>query len=81
MLFRSILAASVAAGKACWWIPFAIPARMMCVCIHVLPNGLPMDAADPLGDAAVVVPAILLAVMWYAGVTYVTARWFEKREV
>lgn len=75
------LAAIVAAGKACWWIPFAIPARMMCVCIHVLPNGLPMEAADPLGDAAVVVPALLRSVMWYAGVTYATARWFEKREV
>lgn len=80
-LFCNNLAAIVAAGKACWWIPFAIPARMMCVCIHVLPNGLPMEAADPLGDAAVVVPALLLAVMWYAGVTYATARWFEKREV
>lgn len=69
------------AGKSCWWIPFAIPARMMCVCIHVLPNGLPMEAGNPLADGAVAVWAICIAVLWYAGILTVTALWFEKREV
>lgn len=84
-VFASLLcnntAAIVAAGKSCWWIPFAIPARMMCVCIHVLPNGLPMEAGNPLADSAVVVPAVLSAIAWYAGMLFVTAVWFERREV
>ncbi len=74
-------AAIVAAVRSCWWIPFAIPARMMCVCIHVLPNGLPMEAGNPLEDGAIVVPAILSAVAWYVGIMFATALWFENREV
>lgn len=74
-------AAVVMAVKDCWWIPFAIPARLMCVCVHILPNGLPMETADPLSDRAVMFPAILLAIIWYVGITLATARWFEKHEV
>lgn len=75
------LAAVAAAPESCWWIPFAIPARMMCVCIHVLPNGLPMESGNPLADGAVIVPAILLAISWYAGTVLATTFWFERREV
>lgn len=74
-------AAVVLAVKSCWWIPFAVPARLMCVCVHILPNGLPIDAADPLSDKTVILPAVLLAAAWYAGITLATAFWFEKREV
>ena len=75
------LAAIVAARKSFWWIPFAIPARMMCVCIHVLPNGLPMESGNPLADGAVIAPAILFAAFWYAGTVFATTAWFEGREV
>lgn len=69
-----------AAGNS-WWIPFSIPARLMCPTIGVLPNGLNVEAGSVLASSAVILPGILITVSLYVFVSIITALWFERREV
>lgn len=71
----------IVATGATWWIPFAIPARLMCSVIGVLPNGLPAEIGNPLLDSSVILPGILITVFLYVLVLAFTSIWFEKREV
>ncbi|HWT76749.1 MAG TPA: lantibiotic immunity ABC transporter MutE/EpiE family permease subunit [Mobilitalea sp.] len=64
-----------------WWIPFAIPARLMCPIIKVLPNGLIMSADNPLKHNNVILPGIVITVALYLVGSYMTAKFFENQEV
>lgn len=64
-----------------WWIPFAIPSRLMCVMLRVRPNGLFLDSSDALTGSWCLVPGILITVALYVLFSYGTARIFEKKEV
>lgn len=59
----------------------AIPMRILCPFLHILPNGLPAKTGDPLLDRSVVVPGICLSVLWFAAAAVLFQNWFEKREV
>lgn len=63
-----------------WWIPFAIPARMMCAVIKVLPNGLQVEEGSKLLEQWVIVPGIAITVMLWGMITLLTCLWFEKKE-
>ena len=64
-----------------WRIPFAIPARLMCACIRVLPNGLQVEKGNLLEDKGVIWQGILIATVLYILITKLTAYWYEKCEV
>lgn len=63
-----------------WWIPYAIPARLMCPVIKVLPNGLPVPANDPLLSTSVILPGILIALIMFAALSLLTALPYRKLE-
>ena len=67
------------AGGSLWFIPFAIPARLMAALIGINPNGVPMDASSPLHDPRVILPGLaitsLLFVLWFL----FTTKWFSRR--
>ncbi|WP_027398886.1 lantibiotic immunity ABC transporter MutE/EpiE family permease subunit [Anaerovorax odorimutans] len=73
--------AVVCAVKSFWWVPFAIPARLMSPTIGVLPNGLQVEAGSEMANANVILPGVLITVVLYVLVTLVTSLWFQKREV
>ncbi len=64
-----------------WYVPFAIPARLMCPIIKVLPNGLPLEAGNHLGDTSVIFIGILITVALYFIFSLITTLWFNHREV
>lgn len=64
-----------------WWVPFSIPARLMCPTIGILPNGLQLEAVSEMADTNVILPGVLFAVILYAFLMLVTSLWFIKREV
>ncbi|WKY44114.1 lantibiotic immunity ABC transporter MutE/EpiE family permease subunit [Eubacteriaceae bacterium ES2] len=64
-----------------WMVPFAIPARLMCPIIKVLPNGLPLEVGNPLADGQVVLPGIIITVSLYFIFSFMTTIWFNKGEV
>lgn len=63
-----------------WWIPFAIPAKLMCYAIRVRPNGLVIPQTESLCSAAEVAMGIVICVVLYVGMTMVTAKLFERQE-
>jgi ABC-2 type transport system permease protein len=80
-LFITVLGVIVApSGK---WFLFlsAVPMRIVTPLLHVLPNGLRAQAGDPLLNASVIFPGILIALVWFVVLTYLYLNWFEKREV
>lgn len=76
-----ILTASLLAGSACWWVlPAAIPARLMCPVLGILPNGLAVPAGSHLLQYDVLVPGILISLAWFVLLAGLTLRWFHRRE-
>lgn len=69
------------AATRLWYVPFAIPARLMCPIIQVLPNGLPMETGNRLSDPTVIIVGILITTALYFGLSLMTTLWFNKREV
>ena len=59
----------------------AIPMRILCLLLHILPNGIRAEAGNPLLDMGVVFPGICLSIMWFILATFLFLKWFEKREV
>lgn len=69
------------AATRLWYVPFAIPARLMCPIIKVLPNGLPVEAGNHLGDSSVIFIGIMITVALYFIFSLITTLWFNHREV
>lgn len=63
-----------------WWIPYAIPARLMCPVIKVLPNGLPVPANDPLLSTSVILPGVLITLLLFIALSVLTALYYRKLE-
>ncbi|KAF6616496.1 lantibiotic immunity ABC transporter MutE/EpiE family permease subunit [Paenibacillus sp. EKM102P] len=69
------------ATSSIWWaVPYAIPARLMCAVIQVLPNGLAIPSEDPLLDRGVIVPGLVITVGLFMILSVLTAMSFRKRE-
>lgn len=67
------------AGGKLWFIPFAIPARLMAPILGINPNGVPLDAASPLHDTSVIFPGILITAVLFTVMLYMTRQWFDGR--
>lgn len=63
-----------------WWVPYAIPARLMCSVIQVLPNGLSVPANDPLLNPNVILPGISITLVLFAFMTIITVRSYRNME-
>lgn len=73
--------AVICAVESFWWIPFSIPARLMCPTIGVLPNGLRVEADSKMVDSSVILPGVLITSLLFILITLATSYWFKKREV
>lgn len=80
-IFCSLFVACICAVESYWWVPFAIPARLMCPIIKVLPNGLLLSPDSPLNRSNVIVPGIIITILLYLILSAATAKLFEKQEV
>ncbi|WP_286947062.1 lantibiotic immunity ABC transporter MutE/EpiE family permease subunit [Acetobacterium sp. UBA5834] len=67
------------AGGRFWFIPFAIPARLMASILGINPNGVLMAPDSPLHDSSVVLPGILITSVLLAVSLLLTKIWFNGR--
>ncbi len=84
-IFTSMLMAvsgtAVLADTSLWWCyPPSIPIRLMCPVLGILPNGLPIPLGSSLSRADIILPGVILSFLWFIGVTFATALWFQRRE-
>ncbi len=75
----NIVCACSLALKEVWWIPFAIPARLMCRVLGILPNGLLVAEGD-FNSTNVVVIGTFIGIVLLLFFSVVTAKRFEKEE-
>ena len=80
-LFLNIGVGIFCATERYWYVPFSIPARLMCPILNVLPNGLPVEIGNPMGDSSVVPMGISITIVLFFVFSYLTTSWFEHREV
>lgn len=59
----------------------AIPMRMMCPLLHILPNGIAAEDRNPLLNTRVIAQGICLSILWFVLATFLFLKWFERREV
>lgn len=77
-----IFSVPLIAGTAYWWVfPMAIPVRLMCPVLGILPNGLMVPEGSSLWDGSVLAPGILLSLLWFVLTAGLTCYWFERRVV
>lgn len=80
--FAGMLAGVFTAAQSYWMVvPWSWATRLMCPIIGIHPNGLILEAADPLRDASVIPIGIGLSLMMFIAITVITALWFRNREV
>lgn len=80
-----ILGILTATKSILWMIPYAIPARLMCPILNILPNGLPaveesMTFKPELLSNGVILPGIIISVILFIILTMITAKWYEGQE-
>ena len=63
-----------------WWVPYAIPARLMCAVIQVRPNGLSVPAGDALLSPTVILPGIFITLALFAFMTMITVQSYRNME-
>lgn len=80
-LLCNLVIACLLADGGLWWIPFSIPARIMCPIIKVLPNGLLLSPEHVLNDNKVIFPGVLITVALYFIFSKVTSNNFKDQEV
>lgn len=79
-LTGNIVCVVFAAKGDFWWIPFAVPTRLMCPVIHILPNGLAVPANDPLLSSGVILPGVLLTLALFCLLSLLTALPYRRLE-
>ena len=80
-LFLTVGGIIIASTGKWYLLVSAIPMRILCPFLHILPNGLMAEDGNPLLDMGVVVPGICLSIIWFVFATILFLNWFEKREV
>ena len=49
-----------------WWLcPSAVPSRLMCPVLGILPNGLPVPPDSSLWDRNIILPGIIISMLWF----------------
>ena len=80
-LFITVSGVVISQTRIWYVLVSAIPMRMMCPLLHVLPNGLAAEAGNPLLDTGVIVPGMCISIIWFVFVTVLFLKWFERKEV
>lgn len=70
----------IAPGSFWWAFPGAIPARLMCPVLGLLPNGLPVPVGSAMNSGKVIFPGVVIATMWFLAVDAAASNWFARWE-
>lgn len=73
---------AVIAVKSLWWLfPYCWTSRLMCPILGILPNGTLAEAGDILLNPNAIPSGIIMSVLLFLLLIFVTAHWFVKQEV
>lgn len=72
---------AIAHSRLWWVLPSAVPIRLMCPVLGVMPNGLLAPEGSKLLDTSVIYPGILISLAWFVLLSWITIFWFERKVV
>ena len=72
---------AIAHSKLWWVFPAAIPIRLMCPILGIMPNGLLAPEGSKLLDMSVIFPGIILSLAWFVVMSRLTILWFERKVI
>lgn len=78
MALSAIGVGGLADGNLWWTFLPAIPIRLMCSILGILPNGLLVQKGDTLSNPNVIVLGIILSIIWFFVLTICTTIWFQR---
>lgn len=76
-----IIGVGICATEVYWWFPYGIPSRLMCPIIKTLPNGMDVVNNPSLDDSSVILPGIIISVVLFVIVSYMSGKIFKKKEI
>lgn len=79
-LFLTVGGIIIAPTGKWYFFVSAIPMRILCPLLHILPNGIRAEEGNPLLDMGVVLPGICLSIIWFILAAILFLNWFDKRE-
>lgn len=79
-LFISAAGTVIAATSKWFFFVSAIPMRLLCPLLHIMPNGLHAEVGDPMLNSSVILPGIVISLVWFILGTVLYLNWFNKRE-
>lgn len=80
--FAGLAAGMFVAEKSYWFaLPWSWGTRMICPILKLNPNGVMLNAGDPLLDASVLPIGLILSVVAFFVITGITALWFQRMEL
>lgn len=71
---------SIAFSLKLWWIPFAIPARLMCPILGMYPNGITIETDSIYLQGNLILPGLAICVVLFVITLLFTAKWFENAQ-
>lgn len=80
-LFLTVVGTIIAPSGKWYFFVSAIPMRILCPLLHILPNGIRAEAGNPLLDTGVIFPGICISLAWFALATILFLNWFDRKEV
>ena len=80
----NVILSSNAATETLWQIPYAIPARLMCPVLKILPNGLPAEPGSitftqELLSWNSILPGVVISVFCFLLITEICVRLYERK--
>ena len=79
-LFLTVGGIIIAPTGKWYFFASAIPMRILCPLLHILPNGIRVEAGNPLLDRSCVFPGMGISLIWFIVATILFLNWFDKRE-
>lgn len=79
--FAGMIVGVVAAAENIWIVcPWSWAIRLMCPIIGVHPNGIILSDGDPLLAASVIPLGIMVSILVFTVMTFLTSIWFSRKE-
>lgn len=77
----NIIGVVLFATSSIWYLfPYAIPSRLMCPILSLLPNGLLAQEGNILLNTNVIIPGLLISILCFIVFTAITSKYFAGKE-
>lgn len=79
-LFLTVFGIILASTDKWFCLASAIPMRILCPLLHILPNGIRAEEGNPLLNMNAIFPGICISLFWFILAAILFLKWFDNRD-